>query len=311
MLSGSPNGTSAVGSLHRVLHRDLDATLQLTDVVHVRIDARLVASAEMGLERAELIDDRVENARVALSIAPSFFRARAIAKQPLEHHARVDLRRQRLRGRRPRDRVGVRAAVAPVAVAEVAHVLDAELQRRENRVLPVLVGDVLIDSDSQERAHRVASRPRSGQQHRAARVIATRLVRRRHRLRHVEAADEDHAVAKWLERLRDKREVEVLPVLERTPVARRCAVRVPDADEATHRRRSGHPRGRQRRQHRLEQRQRQRDAGTAQKRSSSNVSSSSNEHRLSPRHSNFNFDAPMATANCSSEIGTSELFTLI
>ena len=257
--------------LHRVLHRDADAPLQLADVVHVGVDARLVAGAEIGLERAELPDDRVENARVALPVAPSLFRARAIAEQPLEHHARVDLRRQRLRRRRPRDRVGVGAAVAPVAVAEVAGVLDAELQRREDRVLPVLVGDVLVDGDAQERAHRVASRPRAGQQHRAARVIAARLVRRRHRLRHVEAADQDDAVAEWLQRLRDEGEVEVLPVLERTPVARRCAVRVPDADEAPHRRRGGQPRGRQRRHHRLEQRQRQRDAGTAQKRPPSNV----------------------------------------
>ena len=127
--------------LHRVVHRDLDAALELADVVDVGVDARLVAGAEIGLERAELTDDRVEDAGVALPVAPPLLGAGAVAEQPLEHHARVDLRRQRLRRRRPRDRVGVGAAVAPVAVAEVAGVLDAELQRRQDRVLPVLAGD--------------------------------------------------------------------------------------------------------------------------------------------------------------------------
>ena len=136
--------------------------------------------------------------------------AGAVAEQPLEHDARVHLRRQRLRRRRPGDRVRVGAAVAPVAVAEVAGVLDAELQRRQDRVLPVLAGDVLIDRDAEERADGVPPRPRPGQQHRAARVIAARLVGRRHRLGHVEAADQHDAVAERLQRLGDERELEVL-----------------------------------------------------------------------------------------------------
>ena len=76
----------------------------------------------------------------------------------------------------------------------------------------------------------------------------------------------DRAIAERLERLRDEREVEVPAFLERTPVAGRRAVRMPDADEALHRRRRGQPQRRQRRHHRLEQRQRQRDAGAAQER---------------------------------------------
>ena len=88
----------AVRLLHRVLHRDLDAPLDLADVVDVGIDAHLVAGAKTGLERAELPDDGVENAGVALAIAQPLLGAGAVAEQPLEHHTRVHLRRQRLVG---------------------------------------------------------------------------------------------------------------------------------------------------------------------------------------------------------------------
>src|SRR6185436_1498236 len=130
--------------LHRVAHRDFDAPFEFANVVHVCVDARLVAGTETGFERAELPDDSVEDAGVALTIAQPLFRARAIAEEPLERHTRIYLRRQWRRRRRPGDRVRIRAAVSPVAIAEVARVLDAELQRRQDRVLPVLVGDELI-----------------------------------------------------------------------------------------------------------------------------------------------------------------------
>ena len=114
--------------LDRVLDRDPDAALELADVVDVRIDARFVAGAEVALERGELTDDGVEDARVPSPVASSFRRARSVAEQALEHEAWVHLGRQRLRRRRPGDAVGVRAAVAPVAVAVITRVLDAELQ---------------------------------------------------------------------------------------------------------------------------------------------------------------------------------------
>src|SRR6185295_9614254 len=143
-------------------------------------------------------------------------------------------------------------------------VLDAELERRQDRVLAVFRGDQLIDGRAEKRAHRVAARTRAREQHRAARVIAARLLVGRRRLRHVEAGDEHDAIADRLERLGDERELEVLALLQRTPVAGRGAVRMPDADEAPRRRGRRQPRGRQRRHHRLEQRQGQRDTGAAQ-----------------------------------------------
>ena len=53
----------------RVLDGNLDPALELADVVHVRVDARPVPGAELLLERAELADDRVEDARVPPPVA--------------------------------------------------------------------------------------------------------------------------------------------------------------------------------------------------------------------------------------------------
>jgi hypothetical protein len=55
---------------------------------------------------------------------------------PLEHLARIDLHRLRRRGRAPRQRVHVDAAVVDVARADEARViLGGELHRRQRRVL--------------------------------------------------------------------------------------------------------------------------------------------------------------------------------
>ena len=224
------------------------------------------------LERAQLARHRVEDAGVLLAALEPLLGARAVAEQALEHDARVHLRRQRQRGRGPRDRVGVGAAVAPVAVAEVPGVLDAELNRRQDRVLAVLLRDHLVDGHAEVRADRVAPRARPRQQHCAARVIAARLLVGGHRFRHVEAADEHHAIAERLERLGDERELEVPAFLGRAPVAGRGAVRVPDADEAPHGRRGGEPQRRESGHHRVEQRQGEGDAHPVQERPTRYVS---------------------------------------
>ena len=61
-------------------------------------------------------------------LATPLVRTRAIAEEPFEYHARIDLGGQRVGRGRPGDRIGVRAAVAPVAVPEVSGVFDAKLQ---------------------------------------------------------------------------------------------------------------------------------------------------------------------------------------
>ena len=97
---------------------------------------------------------------------------------------------------------------------------------------PYLFAISLIDRDAQIRAHGVSSRAGAGQQDRAARMVAAGLVVGGHRLRHVQAGDEHRAIAEWLQRLRDERELEVLAFLQRTPIPGRRAMRMPDADEA-------------------------------------------------------------------------------
>ena len=268
----------------RVLDGNLDPALELADVVHVCVEARPVPGAELLLERAELADDRVEDARVPPPVAHALLEARAVAEQPLEHDARVGLRRQRFGGRRPRNRVGVGAAVSPVAVAVVARVLDAELERRQDGVLAVPGRDHLIDRRTEKRAHGVAPRTRTREQHGAAGVIAARFLVGGHRLGHVQPGDEHDPIAQRLERLGDERELEVLSLLQRAPKAGSRAVRVPDADEAPYRRSGCQPRGRQRRYHRLEQRQGQGDAGAAQEGPPRDVVLR-HVHRLAPRRS--------------------------
>ena len=78
----------------------------------------------------------VEDALVLGAPLAALARRRADAEQLIEDHARVAHHRQRLRRRRPADRVGVGARVAVGAAARLVHVLDAQLHRRNRRVLP-------------------------------------------------------------------------------------------------------------------------------------------------------------------------------
>ena len=61
------------------------------------------------------------------------------AEQQIERDARVADHRQRLARARPADRVGVGAGVVVVAAAGLIEVLDAELHRRDRRVLAELL----------------------------------------------------------------------------------------------------------------------------------------------------------------------------
>src|ERR1019366_6111200 len=131
------------------VHRDLDAALDLANVLEVGIEPGLIARAQVLLEERNLLRDGIENTGVLLAPREALLRTRAVAEQALEGHARIHFGGKRLRGRGPGDRVRVGATVAPVAVAEITGVLDAELKGGQDRVLAVLVGDQLIDGDAQ------------------------------------------------------------------------------------------------------------------------------------------------------------------
>ena len=70
---------------------------------------------------------------------------RAAAEQLIEHRARIANHRQRLRRRRPRDRIGVGARVAVLAAARLIDGLDAELQRRDGHLLAEALRVELVD----------------------------------------------------------------------------------------------------------------------------------------------------------------------
>ena len=98
--------------------------------------------------------------------------------------------------------------------------------------LSIFLGDQLIDRDAEIRADRVSPRPRSGQQGRSARMIAAGLFLGRQTLRGMSRPlISDNVIAERLQRFGDERELEVLTFLQRTPVAGRRAVRMPDTEK--------------------------------------------------------------------------------
>src|SRR4029077_18280766 len=105
--------------LHRVADRNLDPPLELTNVLEIGVEPAPIAGAEIALEQTKLTRDRIENAGILLATRNPLLRTRAVAEQALEGHTRIDFCRERLGRRRPGDGVRVRAAVTPVAIAEV------------------------------------------------------------------------------------------------------------------------------------------------------------------------------------------------
>ena len=122
-----------------LLLRLLDAPLDVANRVEVLDQLGAIARAERALQRRRLLDHRVEDALVLLDAsAPRLrIRAAAVAEQPLEHRARVVLRRQRRVRAAPGDRVGVGAGEPDVAGARRLAGLDGQLERRQLRLLPV------------------------------------------------------------------------------------------------------------------------------------------------------------------------------
>ena len=131
------------------LRRDLQPALHLADRLEVIVQARTVARRQPRPQAGDLRRHRVENAVAGGAARVPLVRRAAVAVEALEHELRVDLVRQRLVRRRPRHRVRVGAAVSPAADAGVgAGVLDGQLDRRQQRVLPVLARHDLIDADA-------------------------------------------------------------------------------------------------------------------------------------------------------------------
>src|SRR5437867_12955574 len=105
----------------------MDPPLDFTNVLKIRIEPGPIARTEVLLENRKLTTDRIENARVLLSPGKPLLFACSIAEQALESHTWIDFCGKRLRGRRPGNGVRIRTTVTPITIAEVAGILNPEL----------------------------------------------------------------------------------------------------------------------------------------------------------------------------------------
>ena len=151
----------------------------------------------------------------------ALLRRGADAEQLIEGQARVANHRQRRVLVGPADRVGVDARVAVGAAARLIDRFDAQLHRRDRRLLPELLRIELVErhAGAHVRALRLP-RMRLRQEHRArAEVIAADFRQlERFGVAHVGVADDGQVVAEGLERRQARRrQVEALADRRRRP----------------------------------------------------------------------------------------------
>ncbi len=239
-----------------LLFRLLDAALDVAHRFGVLVDLRLILGPERLAQAGQLVVDRIENALVLAE--PRFARgavgAAAVAEQFLEHRARVELHRQRLRLAAPRQGVRVDAAEIAGAGAGVVRRIHRQFERSQLGLAREMPRQQLIHRDIGDDLDLVPSAPRRAGQKRSrcagVNVVPVGLEARQHQ----------HLVAKWRERLEDRRHLEAGAGGFRQPVLHRHPVGDVEGLEALHRR----GRARDRRCHRIQQRQRQRRAQPTQ-----------------------------------------------
>ena len=233
--------------------RPLDAPLNLAHVVQVLVEPRAIAGAEPLAQPLRLAGDEVQDAAVAPDPGRALRRGAGLAEQALEHDARVDLHRQRRCWRAPRDRVGVGAAVAGGARADVAReVFGGQLQRGKRRVLSDLPRHDLIDRDARQDVFGLGALGANAGEPagRAHRVVTAR------RRRPDEIRDHHEASRNGSSGFRIGESVQARSGARRGPRFHDGAVGNEDGAEPRARRRRRLREGGKRRHHRIEQRQR-------------------------------------------------------
>ena len=113
----------------------LDSPLQLADVLQVPVEPLLVVLGQRSPEIRDFAGDPVENAPVRAPARGALLGRASGAEEHLERHPRVADHGERLGRRGPADGVGIDARVAVRAASRLVHVLDAELHRRDRRIL--------------------------------------------------------------------------------------------------------------------------------------------------------------------------------
>ena len=184
----------------------LDAPLDLADVVEIAVDADAVGGGQPSLQRDRLLANRIENAAVLALAREALLGRAAVAKELFEHRLRAVFHRQRHRRRAPGNRVEVGAAVAGAAAQ--AGFFDAQLERRQRRVLADVLGGDLIHrhADTHGVFLRTAAAEEDG---RRARVLGAGVGAGGAGVH--EVADHGHVIAILLERAESLRELEPAP----------------------------------------------------------------------------------------------------
>ena len=119
-----------------LLLRLLNAPLDVANRFSVLVDLGLILRAKRLSQRRQLVVHGIQNALVLAEagFTGGAIRAAAVAKQLLEHRARVELHRQWLRLAAPRQGVRIDAAEITGAGAGVVRRIHGELERRELRL---------------------------------------------------------------------------------------------------------------------------------------------------------------------------------
>ena len=226
------NAGRRLGQLPRLAARvalldALDAPLDLADVVQVALHPAAVRRAQLARQLRDPRRHPVEDARVGLAARGALLGRAAHPEELLEGDPRRAGDRQRLGRRRPTDRIGVDAGVAVGATAGLVDVLDAELHRRQRRVLSEALRVDLVQrrAGADVRALRLL-RMRLGQEDRAGPEVVAADLRGRERFRHpdVGVADDGQVLAVRLERAqRAGAQVEAAARLGRGPQVLRAA----------------------------------------------------------------------------------------
>ena len=175
--------------------------------------------------------------------------AAAVAEERLEYRARIPLHRQRLRRAAPRDGVGVHAAQLAAAGAGVVRLVQGQLERRYLRLVRVVPGQQLVHRHVGDDLHLVAAAAVGAGQEGAGGagvdVVPVRLEARQH----------EQLLAVRRQRLEDGRQLEAAPFRPRRPVLHGHAVGHVERLEAVRRPLRGVCAQRERRHHRVQQRQ--------------------------------------------------------
>ncbi len=276
-------GRHAVGLVHPRIDRDalllrlLELPFDFANRREVLLELPPVSRSERRLQLLRIARDEVEDAAAIARAAVRVLRAEdhAGAEQALEQHARIEHRRQRLRLAAPRQVVGVGAGIARVAVAGLARIVHAELERGEARLVADLVGDDLVAGDARLDVDGGLPDLDAGEIRPGAAAVIAGAIEQRAAAVVGQVADLDHVAAERFERLEDARQLAgQRALLRHVPVLHVDAIRHVHEGQAN--RRFG--RRRERRHHRIEERKGDCGADALQK-SPPRKRLASNDHR--------------------------------